>query len=114
MGVQTVEVSAAIPSNDVEKGTVQWGRNMQRWRNDNIDIAKGSWNTAIFNILSFYFSISLSLSLSPFLSTSLSFWISISIWIEFELELETLSMFSCVILFFLGVQTSVSTKFGEL
>ena len=48
MGVQTVEVSAAIPSNDVEKGTVQWGRNMQRWRNDNIDIAKGLW--AIFHV----------------------------------------------------------------
>jgi len=40
MGVQTVEVAAAAPSSDVEKGTVQWGRNMQRWRNDNIDIAK--------------------------------------------------------------------------
>ena len=27
---------------DAEKGADQWGKNMQRWRNDNIDIAKGS------------------------------------------------------------------------
>lgn len=52
MGVQTVEVAATAPSNDVEKGTVQWGRNMQRWRNDNIDIAKGSCKIAIFLSLS--------------------------------------------------------------
>ena len=25
-----------------EKGADHWGKNMQRWRNDNIDIAKGS------------------------------------------------------------------------
>ena len=62
MGVQTVEVAATAPSNDVEKGTVQWGRNMQRWRNDNIDIAKGSCKIAIF----------LSLSLNLFFS-SISF-----------------------------------------
>lgn len=64
MGVQTVEVTssnrpgslmtpastttgaAATGTNDVEKGaaasTDQWGKNMQRWRNDNIDIGKGS------------------------------------------------------------------------
>ena len=59
MGVQTVEVAAAAPSSDVEKGTVQWGRNMQRWRNDNIDIAKGSCKIAIFNSLQFSLSLSL-------------------------------------------------------
>lgn len=42
MGVQTVEVSAAFPRNDVEKGNLDWGKNMQRWRNDNVDISKGS------------------------------------------------------------------------
>ena len=66
MGVQTVEVSSAsrpgagslmspapalgvaTGTNDVEKGATvqksgdQWGKNMQRWRNDNIDIGKGS------------------------------------------------------------------------
>lgn len=67
MGVQTVEVSAsnrpgslmtpatttttgsatasATGANDVEKAATsgdQWGKNMQRWRNDNIDIGKGS------------------------------------------------------------------------
>ena len=62
MGVQTVEggttvtaaaASASAPThpthgghtaafNDVEKGNIHWGKNMQRWRNDNIDIAKGS------------------------------------------------------------------------
>jgi hypothetical protein len=69
MGVQTVEVSSvnrpstllppplvlpptttesrsiAITASDVEKGATsadQWGKNMQRWRNDNIDIGKGS------------------------------------------------------------------------
>ena len=67
MGVQTVEVStgnrpgslmtpatttttttttATAPgTNDVEKAATsgdQWGKNMQRWRNDNIDIGKGS------------------------------------------------------------------------
>jgi hypothetical protein len=47
MGVQTVEVTAAAVAtppavNDVEKGNIHWGKNMQRWRNDNIDIAKGS------------------------------------------------------------------------
>lgn len=64
MGVQTVEVSSvnrpssllpppllpptttvsAITASDVEKGATsadQWGKNMQRWRNDNIDIGKG-------------------------------------------------------------------------
>ncbi|XP_046656620.1 band 7 protein AGAP004871-like isoform X2 [Daphnia pulicaria] len=67
MGVQTVEVSSvnrpstllppplvlpptttesrsiAITASDVEKGATsadQWGKNMQRWRNDNIDIGK--------------------------------------------------------------------------
>ena len=70
MGVQTVEVAATAPSNDVEKGTVQWGRNMQRWRNDNIDIAKGSCNIAIFN----------SLSLSLFFSSI--FFISYEQWIN--------------------------------
>ncbi|XP_046455287.1 band 7 protein AGAP004871-like isoform X1 [Daphnia pulex] len=64
MGVQTVEVSSAsrpgagslmspapalgvaTGTNDVEKGATvqksgdQWGKNMQRWRNDNIDIGK--------------------------------------------------------------------------
>ncbi|KAK4012810.1 hypothetical protein OUZ56_025066 [Daphnia magna] len=69
MGVQTVEVSSAnrpgagslmspappatgvaTGTNDVEKGTTgqksgdQWGKNMQRWRNDNIDIGKGEDN----------------------------------------------------------------------
>ena len=47
--------SAPAAHNDVEKQGVfaaaqaagssagdQWGKNMQRWRNDNIDIAKGS------------------------------------------------------------------------
>jgi hypothetical protein len=66
MGVQTVEVSSAsrpgagslmspapalgvaTGTNDVEKGATvqksgdQWGKNVQRWRNDNIDIGKGS------------------------------------------------------------------------
>jgi hypothetical protein len=69
MGVQTVEVSSvnrpstllppplvlpptttesrsiAITASDVEKGATsadQWGKNMQRWRNDNIDIGTGS------------------------------------------------------------------------
>ena len=63
MGVQTVEVvsvnrpgslpppllpptttGSALTTSDVEKGASsadQWGKNMQRWRNDNIDIGKG-------------------------------------------------------------------------
>ena len=68
MGVQTVEVASvasvnrpgslpppllpptttgsALTTSDVEKGASsadQWGKNMQRWRNDNIDIGKGLW-----------------------------------------------------------------------
>ncbi|KAI9553465.1 hypothetical protein GHT06_021375 [Daphnia sinensis] len=62
MGLHTVEVSSAIrpgsliplppppttgtaTAADVEKGASsadQWGKNMQRWRNDNIDIGKGT------------------------------------------------------------------------
>lgn len=34
--------TTAGASTDAEKGADQWGKNMQRWRNDNIDIAKGS------------------------------------------------------------------------
>ncbi|KZS19104.1 Uncharacterized protein APZ42_014645 [Daphnia magna] len=61
MGLHTVEVSSIIrpgsliplppppttgtaTAADVEKGATsadQWGKNMQRWRNDNIDIGKG-------------------------------------------------------------------------
>ena len=66
MGVQTVEVASvasvnrpgslpppllpptttgsALTTSDVEKGASSadhWGKNMQRWRNDNIDIGKG-------------------------------------------------------------------------
>ena len=56
MGVQTVEVTAAAVAtppavNDVEKGNIHWGKNMQRWRNDNIDIAKGSYT----HFISFFF-----------------------------------------------------------
>ena len=56
MGVQTVEVTAAAVAtppavNDVEKGNIHWGKNMQRWRNDNIDIAKGSYK----HFISFFF-----------------------------------------------------------
>lgn len=71
MGVQNVEVSAIRPVSllplppppttgtataaDVEKGATsadQWGKNMQRWRNDNIDIGKGSY-TSLWNLILF-------------------------------------------------------------
>lgn len=37
VGVFATAVAAGSSAGD------QWGKNMQRWRNDNIDIAKGSW-----------------------------------------------------------------------
>ena len=72
MGVQAVEVlappTAVPPVNDAEKGNIHWGKNMQRWRNDNIDIAKGSWLVFVLFLFCFVFFA----SVSPLLLQSLS------------------------------------------
>ncbi|XP_057378211.1 band 7 protein AGAP004871-like isoform X5 [Daphnia carinata] len=99
MGLHTVEVSSAIrpgsliplppppttgtaTAADVEKGatsTDQWGKNMQRWRNDNIDIGKDPGGPGICAFILTLFSFLLILATFP-----LSLCFSVKVVQEYE------------------------------